>query len=66
MIVLQPLSDQEETMSANSRKSIGSTLVLVVLGMAAIYGGAKWLALLIPAALLVWFGVGPMLRSGRN
>ncbi len=53
-------------MSANSKKSLGSTVFLIVLGIAAFYGGTKTLAVLIPAALLVWFGVGPILRSGRN
>lgn len=53
-------------MSANSKKSLSSTLFLIVLGITALYGGTKTLALLIPAALLVWFGVGPILRSGRN
>jgi len=52
-------------MSANSKKSLGSTILLVVLGVAALVGGAKWLVLLVPAALLVWYGSGPMLR-GRN
>jgi len=55
-----------ETMSVNAKKSLGSTAVLILLGMAALYGGSKWLSLLIPAALLVWYGVGPVLRSGRN
>lgn len=53
-------------MSANSKTSLSSTVFLIVLGIAALYGGAKTLAVLIPAALLVWFGVGPILRSGRN
>lgn len=53
-------------MSANTKKSMGWTIVLILLGMAALYGGSKWLSLLIPAALLVWYGAGPMLRSGRN
>jgi hypothetical protein len=53
-------------MSANSKKSLSSTVFLIVLGIAALYGGTKTLAVLIPAALLVWFGVGPILRSGRN
>jgi len=52
-------------MSANSKKSLGSTILLVVLGVAALVGGAKWLVLLVPAALLVWYGSGPMHR-GRN
>ena len=53
-------------MSANSKKSIGWTFVLILLGMAALYGGSKWLSLLIPAALLVWYTAKPRLRTGRN
>jgi hypothetical protein len=53
-------------MSANSKKSVGSTIVLILMGMAALYGGSKWLGLLIPAAALVWYSVGPSLRTGRN
>lgn len=53
-------------MSANSKKSMGSTIVLILLGMAALYGGSKWLSLLIPAALLVWFTARPMITTGRN
>jgi len=53
-------------MSANSKKSMGSTVVLILLGMAALYGGSEWLSLLIPAALLVWYTARPMIRTGRN
>jgi hypothetical protein len=53
-------------MSANSKKSMVWTIVLILLGMAALYGGSKWLSLLIPAAMLVWYRAGTMLRSGRN
>ena len=53
-------------MSANSKRSIGWTIVLIVLGMAALYGGSKWLSLLIPAALFVWFTAKPSLGTGRN
>ena len=35
-------------------------------GLAALVGGERWLLLLIPAAMLIWYGVGPMLSSGRN
>ncbi len=45
---------------------MGWTVVLIILGMAALYGGAKWLTLLIPAALLVWYTAKPPLRTGRN
>jgi hypothetical protein len=53
-------------MSADSKKSIGWTVVLIFLGMAALYGGWKWLGLLIPAALLVWYNAKPRLGTGRN
>ena len=53
-------------MSANLKKSMGWAIVLVILGMAALYAGSKWLGLLIPAALLVWFAAKPTLRTGRN
>jgi len=53
-------------MSMDAKKSMGWTAVLILLGMAALYGGLKWLALLIPAALLVWYAARPGLRTGRN
>lgn len=53
-------------MSAELKKSMSWTVVLVVLGVAALYGGLGWLAILIPAAMLVWYGVSPELRKGRN
>jgi hypothetical protein len=53
-------------MSVNSKKSMASTTVLILLGLLALFAGEKWLALLIPAAILVWYGAGPALRSGRN
>ena len=53
-------------MSANSKKSVGWTVVLILVGMAALYGGSKWLGLLIPAAMLVWYSVAPSFRTGRN
>jgi hypothetical protein len=53
-------------MSANSKKSMVWTIVLILLGMAALYGGSKWLGLLIPAALLVWYSATPKFKTGRN
>lgn len=53
-------------MSAKYKKSLGSTILLIILGVAALIGGAKWLVLLVPAALLVWYGSRPILRGGRN
>ena len=51
-------------MSTESKKSMGWTIVLILLGLVALYAGSNWLAILIPAALLVWYGARPMLRSG--
>jgi len=53
-------------MSADAKKSIGWTVVLILMGMAALYGGSRWLSLLIPAALLVWYAARPRFRTGRN
>jgi hypothetical protein len=53
-------------MSMDAKKSMGWAVVLILLGMAALYGGSKWLSLLIPAALLVWYTAKPRLRTGRN
>jgi hypothetical protein len=53
-------------MSVNAKKSLGSTVVLIFLGMPALYGGEKWLILLVPAAVLVWYGASPRFRTGRN
>jgi hypothetical protein len=53
-------------MSADAKKNYGLTLVLFALGILAVYAGAKWLLLLIPAAVLVWYAAAPKLRRGRN
>lgn len=53
-------------MSRNSKKSMGWMMVLILLGLVALFVGEKWLVLLIPAAILVWYGAGPSLRSGRS
>ena len=53
-------------MSANSKKSLGGTTLLILLGMAVLIAGAKWLTVLIPAAVLVWYAAKPRLRTGRN
>jgi hypothetical protein len=42
-------------MSADAKRKYGSTIVLVVLGILALYGGPPWLLLLIPAAVLIWY-----------
>ena len=57
---------REWIMSADAKKSMGWTVVLILLGVAAIYCGSRWLSLLIPAALLVWYTAKPKLRTGRD
>jgi hypothetical protein len=53
-------------MSTESKKSMGWTSILIILGVAAMYDGTKSLALLIPAAVLVWYGSSALLRSSRG
>jgi len=55
----------EDTMMS-AGKSIGGTVLLICFGLAAMFGGEKWLVALIPAAMLVWYGTGSSLRRGRN
>jgi len=45
---------------------MGSTVALILLGLIALFAGQRSLVLLIPAAILVWYGAGSMLRTGRN
>ncbi|MGC1451826.1 MAG: hypothetical protein WA830_17495 [Candidatus Sulfotelmatobacter sp.] len=60
------LHRKESIMSVDSKKSMGWTVVLILLGVVALFTGAIWLTVLIPAAMLIWYGVGPMLGGGRN
>lgn len=53
-------------MSADGKKSMGGTLVLICLGIVALFAGVKSLVVLIPVAVVVYYGAGLMLRSGRN
>ena len=57
---------EEDSMSRESKKSVSWTIVLVLLGLLAFYGGTRWLLVLIPIALLIWTIAGPALRTGRN
>jgi hypothetical protein len=59
-------AQMEFPMSMNSKKSLGWALLLILLGLVALFGGDKWLVVLIPAAIMVWYGAGPTLRRGRN
>jgi hypothetical protein len=56
-----------ETMSKEAKKGYGSTLVLFMLGVLAVYGGASWLLVLVPAAVLVWHAAnGASVRRSRD
>jgi len=50
----------------DAKKTTGWTILLILLGVAALFGGVKSLFLLIPAAILVWYAAGPAPRRGRN
>jgi hypothetical protein len=53
-------------MSANSNKSVVASSALIVLGILVMLAGEKYLIVLVPAAVLVWYGVAPRLRRNRN
>ena len=53
-------------MSRDAKKSLGWAVVLILLGVVAPFGGVKSLLLLVPAAMLVWYGARPIARRGRN
>ena len=53
-------------MSREKKKSYASTVALILCGILTLLLGARWLVVLIPAAMLIWYGAGPALRSGRN
>ncbi len=53
-------------MSVNAKKSVGAAALLILLGMAALYGGPKTLLIVVPLAIAVWYGRLPVLRGGRN
>ncbi|MGD1025170.1 MAG: hypothetical protein ABR880_20485 [Candidatus Sulfotelmatobacter sp.] len=54
-------------MSADAKKGYGSTVILMILGMLALYGSTSWLLALIPVAILVWYAAaGAIFRRSRN
>ncbi len=59
-------SEKVEDTTMSTGKSIGGTVLLIGLGLGAMFGGEKWLVALIPAATLVWYGTGSALRRDRN
>jgi hypothetical protein len=52
--------------SEASTRSASATLVLVALGLLALYAGPKSLFILVPTALLIWYGISPVPRNGGN
>jgi hypothetical protein len=53
-------------MSADAKRGYGSTIVLMIMGMLALYGDGRWLLLLIPTAVAVYAAAGVALRRKRN
>ena len=53
-------------MNRNRNKSIAAASALILLGVLALVSGEKSLIVLIPAAVLVWYGAVPKLRRTRN
>jgi hypothetical protein len=53
-------------MSMNTKKSVSGTILLIALGLITLFAGPKLLPVLIPVAMLIWFGARPALRTGRN
>jgi hypothetical protein len=56
----------EFTMSGQLKNSLGGASALIMLGIAALFCGAKWLAVLIPAALLVYSSVRHSYKGKRS
>lgn len=53
-------------MSLQMKKSLSGAVTLMVLGIAALLWGVKWLAILIPAALLVYTSVEHSYKGGNR
>lgn len=53
-------------MSAETKKGYGSMLLLLALGIIALFAGAKSLVLVVPAAVIVWYGARLAPGNGGN
>jgi hypothetical protein len=53
-------------MNKKTQKSIGWTMLLIVFGVIALLAGERSLLVLIPAAMMVWYGARPAQGNGRN
>lgn len=52
-------------MNRSVKRSMAAAFALIVLGILVLLAGEKSLVVLIPAAVLVWYGT-PKLRKGRK
>jgi hypothetical protein len=52
-------------MNTMSNESLCFTGAFLLLGVLAIYGGARWLGLLIPAAIILWLAAGARCHARR-
>jgi hypothetical protein len=57
---------EKDSMSRESKKSVSWAIVLGLLGLLVFYGGARWLLVLLPVALMIWGIAGPAVPTGRN
>ena len=58
---------KEKVMSTEAKTNYASTLILVLLGLLALYAGGGWLMVLVPAAIVVWYsGARGTFKRGRN
>ncbi len=55
-----------ETMSTEKKKGYGSMLLLLLLGVVALFMGDRSLIVVIPAAIVIWYGARPTLGNDRN
>lgn len=55
-------------MSADAKRKYGSTIGLITLGILAMYGSPRWLLLVIPAAVLIWYATtrGQFKKTGTD
>jgi hypothetical protein len=53
-------------MSVDAKKSYGLSLILLLFGFLALYGGAACLLILIPAAVFLWLSCPARFSNSRN
>jgi len=53
-------------MNGNVKRSRAAASALILLGILVLLRGERSLIVLIPVAVLVWYGTAPKLRRSRN